>query len=121
MAITLTSDEYDEIRLLIGGDIDEDDLTRPAQINSDTVLGAAESFALRRISGGSTRLNAAETRAYRRAVRYRCAWILLHRHILQQIAETAGSVIVSASSEHRWRNDEKRFLQEQVDEEIFSG
>ena len=26
MAMTLASDEYDEIRLLIGGDIDEDDL-----------------------------------------------------------------------------------------------
>ena len=27
MAITLTSDEYDEIRLLIGGDIDDEDLS----------------------------------------------------------------------------------------------
>ena len=41
MAITLASDEYDEIRLLIDGDIDEDDLTDDRQINADTVLGAS--------------------------------------------------------------------------------
>ena len=48
MAIILVSDEYDEIRLLVSGDIDEDDL-KDARINGGTVLGAAESYALRRI------------------------------------------------------------------------
>ena len=51
MAITLASDEYDEIRLQIGGDIDEEDLP-DARINGGTVIGAAESYLLRRIPGG---------------------------------------------------------------------
>ena len=114
MAITLTSDEYDEIRLLIGEDIDEDDLT-DAQINGGTVLGAAESYALRRIPGGSTGLNTAETRAYRRAILYRCAWILVPSYP-EQIAENAGQL----SSRHQAAGVEKRqaHLQAQVDEDI---
>ena len=67
MAITLASDEYDEIRLLVGGDIDEEDLS-DARINGGTVLGAAESYALRRIPGGQNGLNTADLRAYRRAI-----------------------------------------------------
>ena len=59
MAITLTSDEYDEIRLLIGGDIDDEDLS-DARINGGTVLGAAESYALRRIPGGQNGLSTAD-------------------------------------------------------------
>ena len=46
--MTLASDEYDEIRLMIGGDIDEDDLP-DRRIDAGTVLGAAESFVLARI------------------------------------------------------------------------
>ena len=76
MAITLVSDEYDEIRLLVGGDIDEEDLS-DARINGGTVLGAAESYALRRIPSGQNGLNTADLRAYRRAILYRCAWILV--------------------------------------------
>ena len=95
MAMTLASDEYDEIRLLIGGDIDEDDL--PGQrINGGLALGAAESFVLTRIPGGMNGLTAAEGRAYRRAVLYRCAWILVPSYP-QQIAETAGQL----SSRHQ--------------------
>ena len=67
MAITLVSDEYDEIRLLVGGDIDEEDLS-DARINSGTVLGAAESYALRRIPSGQNGLNTGDLRAYRRAI-----------------------------------------------------
>ena len=114
MAITLASDEYDEIRLSIGGDIDEDDL-EDAQIDADTVLGAAESYVQARIPGGQTGLSAPEVRAYRRAVKYRCAWILAPSYP-QQIAETAGQL----SSRHQGTpmDQVKVFLQEQVDGEI---
>ena len=114
MAMTLASDEYDEIRLLIGSDIDEDDLP-DRRIDSDTALGAGESFVLTRIPGGQAGLSAREVRAYRRAVKYRCAWILAPSYP-QQIAETAGQL----SSRHQGTPMEtmKAFLQEQVDEEI---
>ena len=55
MAVTLASDEYDEIRLLIGGDIDDEDL-KDSQIDGGTVLGAAESFVLRRDTGWGSRI-----------------------------------------------------------------
>ena len=114
MAITLASDEYDEVRLLIGGDIDEDDLP-DRQIDADTVLGAAESYVLQRIPGGQTGLSAPEVRAYRRAVKYRCAWILAPSYP-QQIAETAGQL--SARHQGTPMDQVKAFLQEQVDGEI---
>ena len=88
MAITLTSDEYDEIRLLISKDIDEDDLS-DAQIDGGTVLGAAESYAMRRIPGGTTGLTTAGVKAYRRAVLYRCSWILVPSYP-EQVQETVG-------------------------------
>ena len=114
MAITLTSDEYDEIRLLIGGNIDEEDLS-DARINGGTVLGAAESYALRRIPGGQNGLSTAEMKAYRRAVLYRCAWILVPS-FPEQIAEAAGQL----SARYQGTTVEKRqeILQAQVDEEI---
>ena len=114
MAITLTSTEYDEIRLLIDGDIDNDDLT-DAQIDGGTMLGAAESFVLRRIPGGQNGLNTAETRAYRRAILYRCAWNLVPS-FPQQTAETVGQL----SARHQAATVEKRqeILQAQVDEDI---
>ena len=76
MAIALVSDEYDEIRLLVGGDIDEDDLS-DARINGGTVLGAAESYALRRIPGGQNGLTATARSTCLSAgwCLYRCAWI----------------------------------------------
>ena len=53
MAMTLASDEYDEVRLLIGSDIDEDDLP-DRQIDAGTrVLGAAESYVLSTDTGGT--------------------------------------------------------------------
>ena len=114
MAITLASDEYDEIRLLVGGDIDEEDLS-DARINGGTVLGAAESYALRRIPGGQNGLNTADLRAYRRAILYRCAWILVPS-FPEQIQDTAGPLSVR----HQGTSVEKRqeILQAQVDEEI---
>ena len=114
MAITLTSDEYDEIRLLIGGDIDDEDLS-DARINGGTVLGAAESYALRRIPGGQNGLSTAEMKAYRRAILYRCAWILVPS-FPEQIAEAAGQL----SARYQGTTVEKRqeILQAQVDEEI---
>ena len=114
MAMTLASDEYDEIRLMIGGDIDEDDLP-DRRIDAGTVLGAAESFVLARIPGGMNGLNAAEGRAYRRAILYRCAWILAPS-FPQQIAETAGQL--SARHQGTPMDQMKAFLQEQVDEEV---
>ena len=114
MAITLASDEYDEIRLLVGGDIDEEDLS-DARINGGTVLGAAESYALRRIPSGQNGLNTADLRAYRRAILYRCAWILVPS-FPEQIQDTAGPLSVR----HQGTSVEKRqeILNEQVDEEI---
>ena len=114
MAITLASDEYDEIRLLVGGDIDEEDLS-DARINGGTVLGAAESYALRRIPSGQNGLNTADLRAYRRAILYRCAWILVPS-FPEQIQDTAGPLSVR----HQGTSVEKRqeILQAQVDEEI---
>ena len=114
MAITLASDEYDEIRLLVGGDIDEEDLS-DARINGGTVLGAAESYALRRIPSGQNGLNTADLRAYRRAILYRCAWILVPS-FPEQIQDTAGPLSVR----HQATTVEKRqeILNEQVDEEI---
>ena len=114
MAIALVSDEYDEIRLLVGGDIDEDDLS-DARINGGTVLGAAESYALRRIPGGQNGLSTADLRAYRRAILYRCAWILVPS-FPEQTAETAGPL----SARYQGTTVEKRqeILQAQLDEEI---
>ena len=114
MATTLASDEYDEIRLQIGGDIDDEDLT-DAEINGSLVLGAAESYALRRIPGGQNGLNTAETRTYRRAILYRCAWILVPL-FPEQTAETIGPF----SPRYQGTSAEKRqeILDEQVDEEI---
>ena len=114
MAVTLASDEYDEIRLLIVGDIDDEDL-KDSQIDGGTVLGAAESFVLRRIPGGVAGLNTLETRAYRRAILYRCAWILVPS-FPQQTAETAGQL----SARHQAATVERRqeILQAQVDEDI---
>ena len=114
MAVTLASDEYDEIRLLIVGDIDDEDL-KDSQIDGGTVLGAAESFVLRRIPGGVAGLNTLETRAYRRAILYRCAWILVPS-FPEQTAETAGPLSVR----HQGTTVEKRqeILQAQLDEEI---
>ena len=93
MAITLASDEYDEIRLLIGGDIDEEDL-KDTQINGITAIGAAESYLLRRIPGGQAGLTTPEMRAYRRAILYRCAWILVPS-FPEQVQETVGPVVSS--------------------------
>ena len=114
MAITLTSEEYDGVRLLIDGDIDEDDLSG-TQIGGGTVLGAAESYALRRIPGGQTGLNTTETKAYRRAILYRCAWILVPSFPVQT-AETEGPL----SARYQGTTVEKRqeILGAQVDEEI---
>ena len=114
MAITLTSDEYDEIRLLIGNDIDEDDLS-DAQIDGGTVLGAAESYALRRIPGGTTGLTTAGVKAYRRAVLYRCSWILVPS-FPEQVQETVGPW----SERYQGTTVEKRqeILQAQVEEDI---
>ena len=114
MAITLASDEYDEIRLLIGNDIDEDDLS-DTRIDGGTVLGAAESYALRRIPGGTTGLNTMEVRAYRRAILYRCAWILVPS-FPEQTAETVGPL----SARYQGTTAEKRqeILKAQLDEEI---
>ena len=114
MAIILVSDEYDEIRLLVSGDIDEDDL-KDARINGGTVLGAAESYALRRIPGGQNGLNTADLRAYRRAILYRCAWILVPS-FPEQVQETVGPL----SARYQGTTVEKRqeILQAQLDEEI---
>ena len=114
MAMTLANNEYDEIRLLVGGDIDEEDLS-DARINGGTVLGAAESYALRRIPSGQNGLNTADLRAYRRAILYRCAWILVPS-FPEQIQDTAGPLSVR----HQGTSVEKRqeILQAQVDEEI---
>ena len=114
MAIILVSDEYDEIRLLVSGDIDEDDLS-DARINGGTVLGAAESFVLRRIPGGQNGLNTADLRAYRRAILYRCAWILVPS-FPEQVQETVGPL----SARYQGTTVEKRqeILQAQLDEEI---
>ena len=114
MAITLASNEYDEIRLLIGGNIDEEDL-KDTQINGITVIGAAESYLLRRIPGGQAGLTTPEIRAYRRAILYRCAWILTPS-FPEQIAETAGPL----SARYEGTSVEKRqeILQTQLDEEI---
>ena len=52
----------------IGGDIDEEDLS-DARINGGTVIGAAESYALRRIPGGQAWAeHPRDLRAYRRAI-----------------------------------------------------
>ena len=114
MAMTLTSNEYDQIRLLIGGDIDDEDLP-DSRIDGEMVLGAAESYALRRVPGGQTGLSAPNTRAYRRAVLYRCAWILVPS-FPEQIQETAGPL----SARHQAAGVEKRqeILQLQIDEDI---
>ena len=114
MAIILVSDEYDEIRLLVSGDIDEEDL-KDARIDGGTVLGAAESYALRRIPGGQNGLNTADLRAYRRAVLYRCAWILVPS-FPEQVQETVGPL----SARYQGTTVEKRqeILQAQLDEEI---
>ena len=114
MAIILVSDEYDEIRLLVSGDIDEKDLS-DARINGGTVLGAAESFVLRRIPGGQNGLNTADLRAYRRAILYRCAWILVPS-FPEQVQETVGPL----SARYQGTTVEKRqeILQAQLDEEI---
>ena len=68
MAITLASDEYDEIRLLIGGDIDEEDLP-DARINGGTVIGRGRIVCAAADTGrsewvehyGSTCLSASDT------------------------------------------------------------
>lgn len=114
MAITLTSDEYDQIRLLISGDIDEEDLP-DSRIDGEMVLGAAESYALRRVPSGQTGLSAPNTRAYRRAVLYRCAWILVPS-FPEKIQETEGPFSVR----HQATTVEKRqeILQTQIDEDI---
>lgn len=114
MAMTLADSEYQEIRLLIGGDIDDEDLP-DARIDGGTVLGAAESYVLRRIPNGQTGLSAPEVRAYRRAVLYRCAWNLVPS-FPEQIAETAGPLSVR----HQATTVEKRqeVLQTQIDEDI---
>ena len=114
MAITLASDEYDEIRLLVGGDIDEDDLS-DTRINGITVIGAAESYLLRRIPGGQNGLNTVEMRAYRRAILYRCAWNLVPS-FPEQVQETVGPL----SARYQGTTVEKRqeILQAQLDEEI---
>ena len=95
-------------------DIDEEDLS-DARINGGTVLGAAESYALRRIPSGQNGLNTADLRAYRRAILYRCAWILVPS-FPEQIQDTAGPLSVR----HQGTSVEKRqeILQAQVDEEI---
>lgn len=92
MATKFVPAEYDEIRLLIDRDLDDDDLTDDA-IASETVLGAAESFVMEYIPGGTTGLNAKETRTYRRAVMYRCVWILTPS-FPQQTAENVGQLSV---------------------------
>ena len=115
MAITLASDEYDEIRLQIGGDIDEEDLP-DARINGGTVMGRQNRMLLRRIPGGQNGLSTTpEIRAYRRAILYRCAWILTPS-FPEQTAETVGPL----SARYQGTTVEKRqeILQAQVEEEI---
>ena len=114
MAMTLTSDEYDEVRLQIGGDIDEEDLP-DARIDGETVLGAAESYVLRRIPGGQNGLSAPEVRAYRRVVKNRCAWSLVPS-FPEKIQEAEGPFSVR----HQATTVEKRqeVLQLQIDEDI---
>lgn len=114
MAITLTSTEYDEIRLAISGDLDADDLT-DAQIDGSLVLGAAEGYVMQRIPGGSTGLNTAETRGYRRSILYRCAWILVPS-FPDQVAETEGPL--SARYQGTPMEQKRAFLAEQTETEI---
>ena len=112
--ITLTDSEYDEIRLLIDNNIDDESLP-DARIDGGTVLGAAESYMRRRIPGGTSELNTDETKSYRRAVLYRCAWILVPS-FPAQTAETTGPF----ASRHEAATVETRqaVLQSQVDEDI---
>lgn len=114
MAMTLTSDEHDDIRLQIGGDIDEEDLP-DRRIDSEAVLGAAESYVLRRIPGGQNGLSAPEVRAYRRAVTKRCTWILVPS-FPEKIQEAEGPFSVR----HQATTVETRqeILQIQIDEDI---
>ena len=117
MATTLASDEYDEIRLLIGGDIDEEDLP-DARINGGTVIGAAESYA----AAADTRRSEwvehypRDLRAYRRAILYRCAWISGTPSFPEQVQETVGPL----SARYQGTSVEKRqeILQAQLDEEV---
>lgn len=114
MAITLTSGEHDEIRLLINGKLTAEKLT-DAEIDADTVLGAAEGYVLRFIPNGTTGLNTAETRSYRRTVKYRCAWIL-SPSFPEQTAEAAGDF----STRHQGASakDKRELLHQQVRDEI---
>ena len=114
MAITLTGGEHDEIRLLISSNIDEEDLD-DAEIDADTVLGAAEGYVLRFIPNGTTGLNTAETKAYRRIVKYRCAWLLVPS-FPEQTAETEGPF--SARYQGTSTKDRRDLLHEQVNDEI---
>ena len=102
------------MRFLIGGDIDEEDL-KDTQINGITAIGAAESYLLRRIPGGQAGLTTPEMRAYRGAILYRCAWILVPS-FPEQVQETVGPL----SARYQGTTVEKRqeILQAQLDEEI---
>ena len=90
MAITLTADEYDEIRLLVGNDIDDDELTDD-QIDGETVLGAAERYMLTRVPNGESGLDTQGLAAYRSGVMIRCAIILVPSYP-EQIQETTGQI-----------------------------
>ena len=114
MAIVLTDAEYDEVRVLVGGNVDAVDLT-DAQIGASTVLGAAESYVIGWIPGGMAGLNAAAQRGFRRAVLYRCAWILVPS-FPEQVAEQAGQL--SARYQGTPVAQRRRFLQEQAQVEI---
>ena len=106
MAITLVSDEYDEIRLLVGGDIDEEDLS-DARINGGTVLGAAESYALRRIPSGQNGLNYSRGDVHtvgRYCIGTRGFWC---RRSLSRF-KTPQDRYRCGTRGHRWRNG-KRF------------
>ena len=88
---------------------------RTGGLIGERVLGAAESYVLRRIPGGQNGLSTADTRAYRRAILYRCAWILTPS-FPDQVQETVGPL----SARYQGTTVEKRqeILQEQVDEDI---
>ena len=114
MAFTLTSGEHDQIRLMISSDIDDDDLT-DAEIESDTVLGAAESYVNALLTVSPSTLGAEATRAYRRMVKTRCAWLLVPS-FADQIAETEGPL--SARYEGNSSEKKRELLEEQMNADL---
>ena len=99
MGISLTQDEFNEVRTLLDARITEAELPNET-INYDGFLGGANDWADRQVNTDGFELTDMQNRMYRRCIRYRCASLLAGK--VRQILRTGAVGITEQIQEIDW-------------------